>query len=66
MALKLFVWQGVLSDYSDGIAFALAESEEQAREMLLKERSSLEDDCEFKNPPDEYETPIAFAINGGG
>lgn len=33
--LKLFVWEDVLWDYSNGIAFALAESKEQAIEMLV-------------------------------
>ena len=35
--LKLFVWEGVLSDYTDGIMFALAHTEEEAREMIVKE-----------------------------
>ena len=34
--LKLFVWEGVLSDYTDGIMFALAHTEEEAREMIVK------------------------------
>lgn len=37
MEKKLYVWEGVLCDYTDGIAFALAESPEKAAEMLKKE-----------------------------
>lgn len=36
MTLKLFVWENVLTDYSDGIMFALAETVEQAREVIIK------------------------------
>jgi hypothetical protein len=31
---KLYVWEGVLTDYTDGIIFALAETAEQARESV--------------------------------
>lgn len=34
--LKLYVWNKVFCDHSDGIAFALAESESEARDLILK------------------------------
>lgn len=33
--LKLYVYKNVLSDYTPGVAFALAESEEQAHNLIL-------------------------------
>jgi len=39
--LKLFVWEDVLTDYTPGIAFALAETEQEAREILLKKEECL-------------------------
>ena len=34
--MKLFVWEGVLTDYTSGIAFALAESVDEARKLILE------------------------------
>jgi hypothetical protein len=34
--LKLFVWDNFCPDYSPGVAFAIAESEQQAKEMIVK------------------------------
>lgn len=33
-ALKLFVWDGVLVDYTSGVMFALAEDANQARDAI--------------------------------
>jgi len=62
--LKLFVWEGVLTDWTDGIMFALAENVEQAREEILKKGSVI--DVDLAKEPDVYETPIGFAVWGGG
>ncbi len=62
--LKLFVWEEVLTDWSDGIMFALAENVEQAREEILKKGSVI--DVDLAKEPDVYETPIGFAVWGGG
>lgn len=32
--LKLYVWEGVLTDYTDGVMFALAHNVEEAREVI--------------------------------
>jgi hypothetical protein len=37
MVNKLFVWECVYSDYTDGIAFALAETVEEARKLIVGE-----------------------------
>ena len=36
-ALKLFVWKGFSPDYTDGLAFAIARDEAEARAMVEKE-----------------------------
>lgn len=37
MANKLYIWTGFCTDWSDGLAFAIAGSEEEAKEMVEKE-----------------------------
>lgn len=64
--LRLFVWEGVLNDYSAGIMFALAHDEDEAR-RLVREASanspSVVDDSEKK--PDVYDAPRGFYLYGG-
>ena len=65
--LKLFVWQDVLTDYTSGIAFAIAETEQEARGMLLKEESCLANDASFNgNKPEVYEDKMCQTLWGGG
>jgi hypothetical protein len=59
--MKLFVWEGVLRDYTAGIAFALAETSDDARKLIA-------DSCgeyvlsELGQPPDVYDSPVGFAV----
>lgn len=65
--LKLFVWNDVLSDWTPGIAFALAESEQEAREMLLKDKGCLASDASFNGvKPKVYEDKMCETLWGGG
>ncbi len=50
--MKLFMWtKDVLRDWSSGMAFALAETEEEARHLL---QEGHEDNArDFDGPPDE-------------
>lgn len=66
--LKLYVWEGVLTDWSSGMAFALAESEEEAWKMVERDLESYEvTDLRENCPhPTEYTTPMAKCIWGGG
>jgi hypothetical protein len=34
MGMKLYIWEDVLVDWSSGVIFALAENEEEAREVV--------------------------------
>lgn len=65
--LKLFVWKDVLKDYTSGIAFAIAETEQEARELLLKQDEALSRDSVFNiSKPEVYETEMAITLWGGG
>lgn len=63
--LKLYVWEDCLTDYTDGVMFALASSEDEAREQILKS-------CNYVPPgelavqPKIIDSPIGYAIWGGG
>jgi hypothetical protein len=35
MTLKLYVWTGIWTDYTDGLAFAIAESVEEAMRLVI-------------------------------
>lgn len=70
MPLKLYIWDGVLGDYSPGVAFALAESEEHARALIIADAEdytarTLVDD--LAGPPSHVvDSPRGFHIHGGG
>lgn len=65
--LKLYVWEDVLTDYTSGtsgIAFALAESVEQARE-LIKEKGLFHIE-HLNSGPLVVDQPEGFYLYGGG
>lgn len=64
-SMKLFVWDSVLCDWTDGIMFALAHSVEEAREMLKKDSYNSED---LQQEPIVYDlsTPVYRVLFGGG
>ena len=73
--LKLYVWQGFGNDYTEGLAFAIASSEEEAKQLVLN-YIGLEDnpDTDYKFDDADWgeltvhnlSTPIAGAVFGGG
>jgi len=70
--MKLYVWEYVLTDYTDGIMFALANSVEEARELIRKEdpvaaghRESSSYQPELLEEPDVYDSPVGFTMWGG-
>jgi len=71
--MKLYVWEYVLTDYTDGIImFALANSVEEARELIRKEdpvaaghKESSSSQPELLEEPDVYDSPAGFTIWGG-
>ena len=62
--LKLYVWEDVLRDYTSGIAFALAESPEEARELVIKKLGGNHED--LCDSPKCIETKEGFYVYGGG
>ena len=65
--LKLFVWEGVLTDYTDGVMFALAETKEEAKDIINKRYVfwCVENDLN-EYEPDVYDSKVGFAVFGGG
>lgn len=61
--LRLYVWSKFAPDWTDGLAVAIAESEEQARSMVVGEIGYSPGDW---GPVDVIEIkPAAFAVRGG-
>ena len=61
--LKLYVYEGFQPNYTGGIAFAIAASEEKAKKLIAKK---------FGRPPKDWGKltilaiqPVAFCIAGG-
>ena len=63
--MKLFLWTEVLTDYSDGVMFALANSVDEARE-LIKKGCDYIPDYELEKEPKIIDSPFGFSMWGGG
>jgi hypothetical protein len=64
--MNLYVWHNVLSDYTDGIAFALAPDVETARRLVKASVNYSGRDYEFDREPDVHSTAVGFHVYGGG
>lgn len=62
--MKLFVWQNVLTDYTDGVMFAYANNVKEARKMVLLDCDYVGKDLDEE--PVVYDKPVGFAVWGGG
>jgi hypothetical protein len=76
--MKLYVWQDVLTDYTSGVMFALADNEVDAREQIcpgwhVREAAFQAGDQRFpgqvhvdlRGEPTVFDTPVGFAVWGG-
>jgi hypothetical protein len=63
--LNLYVWEDVLRDYSSGIVFALAESPQEARTMIIEQIGDFYEH-EFKVEPQLVTEKKVFIKYGGG
>ena len=65
---KLFVWHDVLTDYTSGVIFALAYTEEEARRKILAsvEFASQTVERDLCAAPKVYGRSVGFAVWGGG
>lgn len=80
--LRLFVWSGVLVDYTDGLMVAMAASVEDARAMLRqkfradgltggpagRDNGKATDliEADLAKVPTEYDGPACAVVWGGG
>ncbi len=65
--MKLFVWDEVLTDYTDGIIFAYAETIEDARRIVLNTDDLQSVQEAIKAAPKVYDNePVARVLWGGG
>jgi len=65
MKLRLYVWEGFSPDYTSGLAFAIAESETEARMLIEKKRGfEVYEWGTLKIKP--LDKRIAFCVSGGG
>ncbi len=63
--LKLYVWEGVLTDYSSGMIVALAYNLKHARELVRKSCGAwVAKDTHDR--PMVHRTPTAYFVAGGG
>ena len=62
--LKLYVWEDVLTDYTDGIMFALAENAEDARNLIVEKMGHRTGDLAIE--PREVTDREGFYVWGGG
>jgi hypothetical protein len=78
--MKLYVWEDVLTDYTHGVMFALADSVEDARTLLRNNEkfscncdyhaSAFECSCSYctdlANEPKVYDDKVSYLVFGGG
>jgi len=66
--LKLFVWYGIRHNYTDGIAFALAYTKDEAIKQIKKHSEDWEWESykgELMKEPAIYDKPFGFWMEGG-
>ena len=67
--LKLYVWYDVLCDWTSGVAFSLASSPEEAKDLLMKSGLHEHQWDGLKLDGQDYEVydePVASYVYGGG
>ena len=63
--LRLYVWPDVFTDYTSGIAFALAPSADEARK-LINRAMGCDNLSDLLKEPHVYNSPVGFGQRGGG
>jgi hypothetical protein len=63
--LKLFVWTGVLTDWTPGIIFTLAETVEEARKVIERDKKDWQNICEIYEKQPQVVEPKGFLLDGG-
>ena len=67
---KLYIWRGIRTDYTDGIAFAVARTKEEAIEAIHKISKGWEWEAYAGEllaiEPEVHDPPFGGWISGGG
>jgi hypothetical protein len=66
MKLKLYVWEDVLEDYTQGVMFALAPNKEEARRLIAEKMGYDRPVSDLNQEPKEVTKPEGFYLYGGG
>lgn len=65
--LKLFVWTDFCTDYTSGLAFAIATNEADARKLVEKDQGCIRKECNWgKLTIYPLTEQISFSVCGGG
>ena len=65
--MKVFVWEGVLTDYSNGMMVSVASSVEEARAALMKECDYIPEGDLNQQPKElDLSEAVGFVCWGGG
>lgn len=65
--MKLYVWYGVLTDYTSGVIFAMASSEDAARRKILADQTCERVRQDVQQPASEVLTGAqAYGLCWGG
>jgi hypothetical protein len=65
LSYKMYVWEGVLRDWTDGVVCVLAISKAQALSTLKKEHPEAFLECQHMEPK-VHTKPAAVCVRGGG
>ena len=69
-ALRLYVWRNIWCDHTCGVAFALARTPNDARQLIVAAMSYGPEDTWLTDhldaEPEVYEQPFGFGVMGGG
>lgn len=67
MSNRLYVWEDFAKDYTGGLAFAIAEDSEHARDLIAEKMGEhVREYLGMKPLILELDVPAAFAVAGGG
>lgn len=65
LSYKMYVWEGVLEDWTGGMVCVLAVSKTQALAVLKKTHQEAWDECRHLEP-EVHSKPFAVCMRGGG
>lgn len=63
--MKIFIWTEFSPDYTSGLAFAIAESEKEARELVIEHHGFCPSEWGVLEVR-ELDSPVARSVSGGG